>query len=114
VLARLVTLVREHSQKPLVLDSPDPAVLARVCPAPVPDCCSIRLTLEKNRCETMLDLAMEYQTGLIALLMPADHFPATWTIGFRRPSRLLMQPPERASGRPLVPGSDDPAGIDRR
>ncbi|MDD4138632.1 MAG: dihydropteroate synthase [Clostridiaceae bacterium] len=75
VLSRLVALVRAHSQKPLVLDSPDPAVLARVCPNAGFGLLLNSMTLEKTRCETMLDLAMEHQAGLIALLMPADHFP---------------------------------------
>jgi 5-methyltetrahydrofolate--homocysteine methyltransferase len=75
ILSRLIDLVRSVSQKPLVLDSPDPAVLKAVCSKAGPGVLLNSITLEPKRFAALRDLAVTTGAGLIALLMPADHLP---------------------------------------
>ncbi len=75
VLSRLIHLVRQHTQKPLVLDSPDPLVLSSVCRLAGEGLLLNSITLEPTRFSLMLELAHETSAGLIALLMHEDRMP---------------------------------------
>ncbi len=75
VLCSLIQLVRQHSQKPLMLDSPDPAVLAAACPLAGQNFILNSLTLAQDRFNAVSQLALDYQAGLVALLMHEDRLP---------------------------------------
>ncbi len=75
VLTYLVQLVRRHSLKPLMLDSPDPDVLAAVCLLAGQGFILNSISLEKARFLAISQLAVQYKAGLVALLMNEDKFP---------------------------------------
>lgn len=75
VLTWLIRLVRRHSSKPLVLDSPDPAVLRTALPLAGPGLLINSITLEPRRYQAVLSLAKESSAGLIALLMHEERMP---------------------------------------
>ncbi|MDW7658517.1 MAG: dihydropteroate synthase, partial [Bacillota bacterium] len=120
VLADLVNLVRRHSCKPLVLDSPDPTVLQSVCNLAGPGLLLNSITLERRRYDVMSALACEYSSGLIALLMKEDRMPngidERLEAADQLVSRLVQQgiPPERIFLDPMVRpvSTDDKAGVE--
>ncbi len=73
-MAFMVEAVQEVSDLPLILDSPSPSVLRKGLPA-----CRMRpilnaLTLEKQKLEEILPLAVEYDTNLVLLLLDDRSF----------------------------------------
>jgi 5-methyltetrahydrofolate--homocysteine methyltransferase len=120
VLAELVRLVRRHSSKPLVLDSPDPAVLQSVCGLAGPGLLLNSITLEKNRFDAMSALALDCSAGLIALLMKEDRMPHGIDERLEAADRLVSRlvqlgmPPERIFLDPMVRpvSTDDNAGAE--
>lgn len=120
VLAGLIKLVRRHSPKPLVLDSPDPAVLKSVCPLAGPGLLLNSITLEKNRFDAMSSLACTYGAGLIALLMKEDRMPRTLNDRLEAADCLLNRlvqrgiPAEKIYLDPMVKplSTDDQAGLE--
>jgi 5-methyltetrahydrofolate--homocysteine methyltransferase len=76
ILAGLVKLARQHSSKPLMLDSPDPDVLASACPLAGPGLILNSVSLEKGRFSAVSKLAQKYKASVVALLMNEDKFPA--------------------------------------
>lgn len=75
-LVWLVNVVQAAVQVPLVLDSPNPEALRTALGTyggPRPILSSV--SLEKNRLETMLGLAVEHDCGLVALCMAENGIP---------------------------------------
>jgi cobalamin-dependent methionine synthase I len=81
-LRYLISQVTPVCPKPLVLDSPDPEVIRQMAEALrqaswQPDPCFARkpalifnsITLEGKRCQPLLDTALQFDAGLVALLM---------------------------------------------
>lgn len=120
VLADLVRLVRRHSNKPLVLDSPDPSVLQSVCSLAGPGLLLNSITLESRRFDAMSALARDYSAGLIALLMKEDRMPNGIDERLEAAdclvNRLMRQgiPSERIFLDPMVRpvSTDDKAGLE--
>ncbi len=120
VLSRLIHLVRQHTQKPLVLDSPDPLVLSSVCRLAGEGLLLNSITLEPTRFSLMLELARETSAGLIALLMHEDRMPQGVDERLQIADRLLNKlscagiEPERIFLDPMIrPVSvDDQAGAE--
>lgn len=99
VLAYLVKQVRRISKKPLVLDSPDPKVLERVCPLAGPGALLNSTTLDERRLMPLSDLAKSYSAGLIGLLMTEKTMPQTVDERLNIADQLL----DRLSARGLLP-----------
>jgi len=73
-MAFMVEAIQEVSDLPLMLDSPNPSVLRKGLPA-----CRTRpilnaLTLERQKLEEILPLAVEYDTNLVLLLLDGRSF----------------------------------------
>ncbi|MEA4890283.1 MAG: dihydropteroate synthase [Clostridiaceae bacterium] len=132
-LTLLAELALAGSRKPLVLDSPDPAVLCSVCRSLPADKMKDRLidpgqpgmilnsiTLEENRYQAMLNLALTYKAGLVALLMDAGRMPQGVQERLRIADMLVSRltssgiPAERIFLDPMVRpvSTDDQAGLE--
>ena len=72
----LMNTVREATDLPLVIDTPDPAVAATIAAEYKGKKTIINsITLEKGRYENMLAAAQKYNTGLVALCMDDSGVP---------------------------------------
>lgn len=75
-LSWLMRAVRDASSLPLVIDTPDPAVAREILPEYTGEKPILNsITLEESRYRPMLELALQYKTGLIALCMNDEGFP---------------------------------------
>jgi 5-methyltetrahydrofolate corrinoid/iron sulfur protein methyltransferase len=73
-LAFLVEAVQEVTRLPLILDSPQPRLLARALPACRETPILNALTLEEEKLQELLPLARNYKTPLVLLLLDARSF----------------------------------------
>ena len=72
----LMQAVRNTSSLPLVIDTPDPSVARELLPGYTGEKPILNsITLEESRYQPMLELALQYKTGLIALCMNDEGFP---------------------------------------
>jgi 5-methyltetrahydrofolate corrinoid/iron sulfur protein methyltransferase len=74
-MAFLVDAVQEVTDLPLILDSPNPRVLAKGLAACRDKPILNALTLEEEKLEEILPLAMEHQTRLVLLLLDEKSHP---------------------------------------
>jgi 5-methyltetrahydrofolate corrinoid/iron sulfur protein methyltransferase len=73
----LIEAVREVSSLDLILDSPNPRILAKGLAACKGKAILNALTLEERKLKEILPLAIEYQTPLVLLLLNDRSMPAT-------------------------------------
>lgn len=72
----LMQTVRGASGLPLVIDTPDPQVARDIMPDYTGEKPILNsITLEESRYQPMLELALQYQTGLVALCMNDEGIP---------------------------------------
>ncbi len=88
-LAWLVETVQEAVDLPLCLDSPDPQVIKEVIPRTLGPALINSVTLEPERLDTLLPLALEYDAGLIALCQSSETLAHTATQKLELAAQLI-------------------------
>jgi 5-methyltetrahydrofolate corrinoid/iron sulfur protein methyltransferase len=109
-MAFMVEAVQAVTGLDLILDSPDPRVLAKGLAVCQGRTVINALTLEERKLEEILPLAVEYQTPLVLLLLDAHSRPATTLEGkialaieLRERALTAGLPEERLLYDPLLP-----------
>lgn len=88
-LSWLVKTVGEQSGLPLCLDSPSHTALAAALPLVKTDVMINSISLEKERFDNILPLALQYQAKLVALCMDGDSIPQTAEARYNLAAQLI-------------------------